>query len=179
MAAPSKVTITEHVRMNAIAGVLFVFAGDAIILYAFFNDKSGTLGATITGLFGVAAIVYGLYYMCCFINKRLTVSEAGVDYRNWMGKSTHYDWENVVVEHRTGRNARFFFHLAGKKVGFYGYATGALTMHEYLVEHERYTRDTMEAEYRAREAEEERVRQMQRKAQSDASDWDDDEGFDD
>ena len=178
--ASNKVTITEQVRMNAIAGMLFVLAGDAIILYAFFNDKSGSVGSAITGICGVIAVALGLYYMCCFINKRLTVSKDGVDYRNWMGRSAHFAWDDVVIEHHAGRNAKFIFHLAGKKVSFYGYAINALAMHEYLVENKRYDNDTMREEYNAREEEAERVRQMQRKAQADASDWDDDdEGFDD
>lgn len=175
MASPAKVTITERVRMNAIAGILFVLAGDAIILYAFFSDNSGTIGATITGVCGAAAVVFGMYYMLCYINKRLTVSNDGVDYSNWMGRTTHYSWDQVICEHKPGRNAKFIFNLNGRKVSFYGYAVNAMKMHEYLVENERYDNDTMRAARKAKEEEAERVRQMQRKAQADASDWDDDD----
>ncbi len=178
--ARNKVTVTERVRMNAIAGMLFVFVGDAIILFAFFNDNSGTIGATITGSCGVAAVAFGLYYMACFLNKKITVSSAGVDYSNWMGRSTHYEWKDVVVEHHMGRNAKFIFHLAGKKVSFFGYATNALALHEYLLENNRYDNDTMRRQREAEQAEAERARQLQRKAQADDSDWDDDdEGWDD
>ena len=177
--AQNKVTIAERVRMNAIAGILFVLAGDAIILYAIFNDKSGTMGATLTGLYCVIAVCFGLYYMACFINKRLTVSDEGVKYVNWIGKTTDYEWKDVVVEHLAGRNAKFIFHLAGKKVSFYGYSINALALHEYLMENDRYDNDTKRREAEAREAEEERVRQMQRKAQADDSDWDDDDDWDD
>ena len=174
-----RANMNERAMMNAIAGFLFVLAGDGIILYAFFSDRSGTIGASLTGFCGVIAVFLGIYYMCCYINKRIAVSDDGVDYTNWMGRKTHYEWNQVVAEHRPGRNAKFFFYLDGKKVSFYGYAPGALSVHNYLVEHERYSADTMRQEEQAKELEAERVRQMQRRAQSDASDWDDDEGFDD
>lgn len=178
MSSPAKVTIAERVRMNAIAGILFVLVGDALILYAIFSDGSGSFAATITGVCGAAAVVFGMYYMLIYMNKRLTVSEEGVDYCNWMGRKTHYNWDQVICEHRAGRNAKFFFDLNGHKVSFYGYAVNALKMHEYLVENERYDNDTMRQERQAREEEAERERMMQRKAQADASDWDDDDDED-
>lgn len=179
MTSPSKVTITERVRMNAIAGIVFVLVGDALILFSFFSDNSGSMATTITGVCGAAAILFGMYYMLCYMNKRLTVSQDGVDYSNWMGRKVHYSWDQVICEHRPGRNAKFFFNLNGHKVSFYGYAVNASKMHEYLVENERYDNDTLRAERQAREEEAERERQMQRKAQADDSDWDDDdEGWD-
>ncbi len=180
MVSPAKVTITERVRMNAIAGIIFVIIGDALILYSFLSDGAGNMAATITGVCGAAAIFFGMYYMLCYMNKRLTVSQDGVVYSNWMGRHTHYSWDQVICEHRPGRNAKFLFNLNGHKVSFYGYSVNALKMHEYLVENERYDNDTLRAERQAREEEAERERQMQRKAQADASDWDDDddEGWD-
>ena len=178
-AAPTKVTCSERVRMNAFAGFLFVAAGDGIILYAFFNDNSGTIGAIITGICGAIAVFLGLYYMCCYMNKKITVSLDGVEYSNWMGKTSSYEWSLVRASHRVGRNAKFFFELAGKKVSFYGYAVNALALHEFLLSQGKYDTDTMRAEEKASEQEAERVRMMQRKAQADASDWDDDdEGWD-
>jgi hypothetical protein len=176
---PTKVTCTERVRMNAIAGFLFVAAGDGIILYAFFSDNSGTFGSLITGICGAAAVFLGLYYMCCFMNKKITVTQDGVDYSNWIGKTKHYTWTQVEVAHRVGRNAKFVFRLDGKNVSFYGYAINALALHEFLLNNNKYDNDTMREEEKAAEQEAERIRMMQRKAQADASDWeDDDEGWD-
>ena len=176
--APQKVTCTERVRMNAIAGFLFVAIGDAILLFAILGNTAGTIGAVITGVCGAAAVFFGLFYMCCYMNKRITVSEDGVDYTNWMGRKSHYGWNKVIATHRPGRNARFYFLLNGRKASFYGYSVNALALHEFLLNHEKYDNDTLRAEREALKAEEERARQMKREAQSDASDWDDDDDED-
>ena len=164
--APRSVACAERVRMNAIAALLFIIGGDGILLVAVMSDRSGTIGATITGAFGILAILIGFYYMLCYLNKAIVVSDKGVLYRNWMGKKAMYPWEQVSVSHHAGRNAYFTFNLNGKKVTFYGYARNALDLHEYLLANERYDADTMRQELEAIEKREQMIRDMQKKAQS-------------
>lgn len=163
---PKSVACAERVRMNAIAALLFIIGGDGILLVAVMSDRSGTIGATITGIFGILAILIGFYYMLCFLNKAIVVSDKGVLYRNWTGKKLMLPWEKVSVSHHAGRNAYFTFDLDGKKVTFYGYAKNALALHEYLLANERYDNDTMRQELEAIEKREQMIREMQKKAQS-------------
>lgn len=167
------VTCAEKVRMNALAGILFVLGGDGIIAVALLTERSGVLGTLITGLFGVAAVFIGLYYMLCYINKKIAVSDDGVVYMDWMGKKHSYAWSEVQVSHHPGRNAYFIFDLNGHRVKFYGYSSNALAMHEYLMANGRYDDDTVNAERKARDEEMKRVKLMQKNARTDASDWDD------
>ena len=44
MNVPPSVTCTERVRMNAIFGLLFIFGGDAIMLYSVLNNDSVNFG---------------------------------------------------------------------------------------------------------------------------------------
>lgn len=167
------VTCTERVRMNALAGLLFIAGGDAIILVAVMSGYGGT-GFILMGLMGIAAMLLGFYYMLCFLNKRITLSEDGVTYCNWMGKRIHYDWDEVSVSHHPGRNAYFVFILAGKKVTFYGYARNALAMHEYLYANGRYDNDTMREERRAEAEEAEMLRLIELQEQAEEAIWDED-----
>lgn len=167
------VTCAERVRMNALAGILFVVGGDGIILLAMFSDTSGTLGQTLTGVCGVAAVFIGFYYMLCYLNKAIRVSSEGVLYSNWMGRKSRYDWDQVSVSHHPGRNAYFIFDLNGKKVKFYGYTQNAEALHEYLMEHERYDGDTMRAQRKAAEEREELIRRMQQRSRANGADNDD------
>lgn len=169
------VTCSERARMNAIAGVLFMIGGDGIILVAVMRDAEMSFGSILTAMFGIFAVMLGIYYLFVFMNKRITLSEDGVTYVNWLGKRIHYDWDQVTVSHHPGKNAYFSFDLGGKKVTFYGYAKNALAMHEYLLSHGHYDADTMRAEEEAREQREEQIRLLQQKARKD----DDDEDWDD
>lgn len=160
--------------MNAFAGILFVLGGDGIMLISVLSENSGSFGTTISAFFGILAICIGLYYMLCYINKRVTVSDDGVIYSNWTGRKSHYDWDQVSVSHHLGRNAFFIFNLAGKRVKFYGYSRNAQALFDYLMEHDRFDGDTVRAYEKAQEKQAERVRLMQKDARVDESEWDED-----
>lgn len=171
------VTCSERARMNALAGILFIIGGDGIILVAVMGNVDFSTGSMLTALFGIFGVMLGIYYMFVFMNKRITVSDDGVIYCNWLGKRVHYDWDQVQVSHHPGRNAYFTFDLAGKKVTFYGYAKNAQELHDYLVAHKRYDADTMRAEEKATEQREQQIRALQQKARQ--NDYDDDDDWDD
>lgn len=161
------VLCTERVRMNAIAGLLFLFAGDGIILYSVMRDAEMSLGSAISIICGIIGIVLGLYYLFTFMNRRIFVNEKGVVYVNWLGKKSAYEWDRARVSYHFGRNAYFIFMLGSKKATFYGYDVNAEALYEYLVEHHRFDADTMEAIRARREKEEERIRLLQKKARQD------------
>lgn len=170
--SPKSVTCAERVRMNAIAALLFIVGGDGIILVSVLNKSPDAFGSVLSGVCGIAAMLIGFYYMLCFLNKRITVSEDGVVYVNWMGRRQSYSWDQVQASHHAGRNAYFIFDLAGKRVKFYGYSLNAQALHDFLMEHRLYDDDTMRAQERAREEREERIRLMQKQASTD--DFEDD-----
>lgn len=174
MTTPDSITCTERVRINAFSGLLFLFGGDATLLFALLYDGSGGFGMMLTAACGVAGMLLGLYYMCCFLNKRITVSDDGVTYTNWMARRRSYTWDEASVSHHPGRNAYFLFNLGGKQVKFYGYSTNALAMHEFLLENELYDDDTMRMHRRVAEEEAERERQLRLEEEEDAAFWDED-----
>lgn len=102
MNVPPSVTCTERVRMNAIFGLLFIFGGDAIMLYSVLNNDSVNFGMLFACICGIAAIVLGFYYICCFLNKKITVSDEGVVYTSWMAKKQSYTWDQVSVSFHPG-----------------------------------------------------------------------------
>lgn len=161
--------------MNAFAGLLFILAGDGIIVVAVMSGRAGTLGATVTALCGIAAMLIGFYYMLCFLNKSITVSDEGVTYTNWMGRKSRYSWDQVSVSHHPGRNAYFTFDLAGKKVTFYGYAQNAQALYDYLHDNARFDDDTMREARKAAQREAERIREMQQRAREAGAQTDDDD----
>lgn len=171
----SSVTCSERVRMNAIFAVLFILAGDGIILLSLNSDKADSIGNYLTGLIGFIAIIVGIYHMLNFLNKKITVSSSGVIYTNWANINKNFDWSQVKASHRSGRNAQFVFMLSGKKVVFYGYSLNAQALYDYLLKNNHFDLDTVYAAEKAKDADEERVKLMQKKARTDASDWDDDE----
>lgn len=173
--AGKTVTCTERVRMNMLAGLLFMVAGYGIVAVAFLSDRSGTIGATITTICGFAGVIFGFYYLLCYFNKSITVSDNGVVYVNWMSRRKNCTWDQVNVSYHLGRNAYFTFELDGKKVTFYGYARNAQELYDYLLEHERFDDDTMRTIRNAQEKEAERIREMQKRArEAAANDGDDD-----
>lgn len=174
MTTPASITCSERVRMNAFFGLLFLFGGDLILLYALMSDTSGGLGTAIVGTCGVAGMLLGLYYMCCFLNKKITVSDDGVVYSNWMARSQSYTWDQVSVSFHPGRNAYFIFDLGGKRVKFYGYANNAQALYDYLFEHARYDDDTMRVLHRIEDEAAERERQLRLEEEADAAFWDED-----
>ena len=115
MNVPPSVTCTERVRMNAVFGLLFIFGGDAIMLYSILNNDLVNFGMLFACICGIAAIVLGFYYICCFLNKKITVSDEGVVYTSWMAKRQSYTWDQVSVSFHPGRNAYFIFNLGGKR----------------------------------------------------------------
>ena len=175
MTTQASVTCTERVRMNAVFGLLFLFGGDAILLYSMMSENAGSFGTMIGAVCGIAGMLFGLYYMCCFLNKKITVSEDGVSYTNWRAKRQSYTWDETSVSFHPGRNAYFFFDLAGKKVKFYGYAYNAQALYDYLFENERYDADTMRVLRRIEEEAAERERQLRLAEEEDAAFWDEDE----
>lgn len=175
MNVPPSVTCTERVRMNAIFGLLFIFGGDSIMLYSVLNNDSVNFGMLFACICGIAAIVLGFYYICCFLNKKITVSDEGVVYTSWMAKKQSYTWDQVSVSFHPGRNAYFIFDLGGKQVKLYGYANNAQALYDYLLEHERYDDDTMRVLHRIEEEAAERERQLRFEEEADAAFWDEDE----
>lgn len=173
------VVCTEHVRMNAIAGLLFLFAGDGIILYSVMRESEMDLGSIVSVLFGTAGVMLGLYYLFTFVNRRIMVTDDGVTYVSWLGKKTHCSWYEVEVSYHLGRNAQFIFMLKGKRVKFYGYDVNAQALFDYLFDHERFDNDTLNAIRDARAKERDRVRTMQKKARENAYDWGEDSDEDD
>lgn len=171
----SSVTCSERAKMNAIAGIAFIVAGDGILLVALMRESGGGFGQIVTALFGAAAIIMGFYYMLCFINKKITVTDKGVIFSNWTGKASAYDWDEASVSFHPGRNAYFTFMLGKKKVVFYGYATNAAALYDYLYDNERFDNDTMRQIERERERQEERIRDMQRRAREHGVPVDDDD----
>lgn len=169
------VTCTERVRMNAIAGLLFLFAGDGIILYAVMRDASMSFGTILTMICGAIGVILGLYYLFTFMNRRVVVSDDGVTYVTWLGKRSSYGWDQVRVSYHIGRNAHFIFWFGSKKATFYGYDTNAQALYDYLVENERFDHDTMESIRRTKEKEEERIRLLQQKARQSEQEWDDED----
>lgn len=157
--------------MNAIAGLLFLFAGDGIILYAVLRDVDLSIGPVVSIIGGIVGMILGLYYLLVFMNRRITVDSQGVTYTAWYGRSAQYAWEDTVVSYHLGRNAYFIFTLKGKRAKFYGYDTNAQALFDYLEEHERFDKDTMDMIETAREKEAERVRAMQKQAREERLDW--------
>lgn len=168
---PQSVTCTERVRMNAIAGLLFLFAGDGIILYAVMRDVELSIGPLVSIIGGTIGIVLGLYYLLVFVNRRISVDSKSIIYTAWYGRSARYDWDKVTVSYHLGRNAYFIFMLAGKRVKFYGYDTNAQALFDFLEEHGLFDKDTMNMIETAREKEAERVRAMQKQAREERLDW--------
>ena len=175
MTTPTSVTCTERVRMNATFGLIFLFGGDLILLYALMGDNSGGFGTAIVGACGVVGMLLGLYYMCCFLNKKITVSDDGVTYVNWMAKRQNYTWDQVSVSFHPGRNAYFIFDLNGKRVKFYGYANNAQALYDYLYDNGHFDDDTMRVLHRIEEEAAEREHQLQLEEEADAAFWDEDE----
>lgn len=175
MTTQNSVTCTERVRMNAVFGLLFLFGGDAILLYGMMSENAGSPGMMIAAACGIVGMLFGLYYMCCFLNKKITVSEDGVTYTNWRAKRQNCTWDEVSVSFHPGRNAYFLFDLAGKKAKFYGYAYNAQALYDYLFENERYDEDTMRILHRIEEEAAERERQLRLEEEKDAAFWDEDE----
>lgn len=175
MNMPASVTCTERVRMNAIFGLLFIFGGDAILLYSVLNNDSVDFGVLFACICGIVAIVLGFYYICCFLNKKITVSDEGVVYTNWMAKKQSCRWKQTSVSFHPGRNAYFVFNLNGKRAKFYGYANNAQALYDYLFEHERYDDDTMRVLHRIEEEAAERERQLRLEEEADAAFWDEDD----
>lgn len=171
----SSVTCSECAKMNAIAGIAFIVAGDGILLVAFMRESAGGFGQIVTALFGAAAIIMGFYYMLCYINKKITVTGKGVIFSNWTGRASAYGWDEVSVSFHPGRNAYFTFMLGKRKVVFYGYANNAAALYDYLYENERFDGDTMRQIEREREKQEARIRDMQRRARDHGVPVDDDD----
>lgn len=175
MTTRTSTTCSERVRMNAFFGLLFLFGGDFILLYALMGDNSNGFGTVIVGACGVVGILLGLYYMCCFLNKKITVSDDGVIYTNWMARKQSYAGDQVSVSFHPGRNAYFVFNLDGKRVKFYGYANNAQALYDYLLENGRFDDDTMRVLHRIEEEAAERERQLRLEEEADAAFWDEDE----
>ena len=174
MTAPTSITCTERVRMNAAFGLVFLFGGDLILLYALMSENLGGLGAAVVGTCGVVGMLLGLYYMCCFLNKKITVSDDGVVYTNWMARRQSCTWDQVSVSFHPGRNAYFIFDLSGKRVKFYGYANNAQALYDYLFENGRYDNDTMRVLHRIENEAAERERQLRLEEEADAAFFDED-----
>lgn len=174
MNVPPSVTCTERVRMNAVFGLLFIFGGDAIMLYSVLNNDSVNFGMLFACICGIAAIVLGFYYICCFLNKKITVSDEGVVYTSWMAKRQSYAWDQVSVLVSSGSQRLLRLRFDGKRVKFYGYANNAQALYDYLLEHERYDDDTMRVLHRIEEEAAERERQLRLEEEVDAAFWDED-----
>lgn len=117
----------------------------------------------------------GLVLHVRFLNKKITVSDDGVVYTNWMARKQSYAWDQVSVSFHPGRNAYFVFDLNGKRAKFYGYAHNAQALYDYLFENERYDNDTMRVLHRIEEEAAERERQLRLEEEADAAFWDEDE----
>lgn len=173
------VTCTERVRMNAVAGLLFLFAGDGLIAFAVLREVEMNLGSIISVVCGIIGMLVGLYCLFAFMNRRIVVSEDGIVYVSWIGKRTTCAWEEAVVSYHLGRNAYFIFMLHGKRVKFYGYDSNAQALFDYLEENDHFDSDTVRMIEKMRDQEKERVLSLQKQARAERLDWGDDVDEDD
>lgn len=137
---PQSVTCSDKTRINLAAGFIFLLVGYLFLAVQTFGTFGSTLMVALMDVIGVVALGFGVYYIGCFMNRRVTASENGVTLVNWRGKKSKLNWDEVSVSRTSGRAMSIVFAHDGKEAKFYGYSAGAAAMDAYLERTDRYQR---------------------------------------
>ena len=84
------------------------------------------------GMLGLPCFLQAIYTIMEYCNKRMTVSEDGVEYVSAFGKKTYCKWDDVQVRSRATRGFVLIFKLHGKKVVLGGHYANITKMCESL-----------------------------------------------